>query len=210
MQLTLLTIYQRQTKVNWKKFSTKPSGWAASHLEQRLARQYFEKNQGFLTPLNTTRNIKYNLFFVDYSFHPKHYLHWTNWNYVIHSACAWVPLSNPAFYLLSSLEQNILHIYICHMPSSRGHLFGVWHPQNYSGRMWRVSHHTRTIWQPLSHCAEIGEILYFVRLSFCEILFKGVKCNQNCFFSFGVVSFIVFFLLSSCYSRQLLLKNLQK
>lgn len=100
----------------------------------------------------------------------------------------------PAFYLLSSLEQNILHTSIFATCRAQVATCPVW------CRASSKSLRKNVVCEPphmyhmaflKSFSAEIGEILCFVRLPFCDILFRGVKYNQNCLFSFGVVSFIV-------------------
>lgn len=90
-----------------------PSGWAASHLEQRLAKKYFVKNQGFLGALNTIRNKKYNFPTI---FIPPNTFFALNNLKLCHSLC---------LFLYSSFHSGILsfefsgaehftHIFICH------------------------------------------------------------------------------------------------
>lgn len=116
-----LCIWRQEVKGSVRIFSTKPSGWAASHLELRLARKYFVKNQGFLGALNITRNIKTQF---------ANYIHCTQ-NILCTEQSEIVSFTLPVlvfffpfqhFIFEFSGAEHFTHIYICHMLSSRGHL----------------------------------------------------------------------------------------
>lgn len=188
-----LCIWRQEIKGPVRIFSTKPSGWAASHLELRLARKYFVKNRGFLGALNITRNIKTQL---------ANYIHSTQ-NILCTEQSEIVSFTLPFLFLFPwqhfilefSGAEHFTHIYICHMLSSRGHLSCLVHgilriPQEESG-VWATTQ--VPYGSPCVTLCRNREMLCFVRLSFCEILFRRVKYNQSCLFSFEMVSFIVFF-----------------